>query len=159
MKYSAIANKIESMPKIPDSVILLLARLSLAGIFWLSAQTKVEGFAINVINGDFLIGWPSIKETTFFLFEYEYALPIIPPVLATYLATIAEHVLPILLVLGFASRLAALGLFIMTLTIQIFVYPDAYVTHLTWMTLALLIVNKGAGAFSFDYLLAWRKRH
>jgi putative oxidoreductase len=158
MKYSDIAHKIESIAKLPDSVILLLARLSLAAIFWLSAQTKVEGFAINVINGDILLGWPSIKETTFYLFEYEYALPIIPPVLATYLATIAEHVLPIMLVFGFASRLAALGLFIMTMTIQIFVYPDAYATHLTWMTLALLIVNKGPGALSFDHLLAWRKR-
>jgi putative oxidoreductase len=155
MKYSKLADKVESLPKIPDSVILLLARLSLAAIFWLSAQTKIEGLVINLVSGEFNLGWPSIKETTFYLFEYEYTLPLISPVIATYLATFAEHLLPILLIVGLASRLAALGLFVMTMTIQIFVYPDAYATHLTWATLALLIIAKGPGVVSLDY---WVKR-
>jgi putative oxidoreductase len=43
----------------------------------------------------------------------------------------------------------------MTMTIQIFVYPDAYATHLTWATLALLIIAKGPGVVSLDY---WVKR-
>lgn len=157
MKYSEIANKVESLPKIPDGVILFLARLSLAAIFWLSAQTKIEGLIINPVSGEFVFGWPSIKESTFYLFEYEYALPLISPVLATYLATFAEHILPILLIVGLASRVAALGLFVMTMTIQIFVYPDAYATHLTWATLALLIVSKGPGMFSLDHIVKWAK--
>ncbi|MGX9418553.1 DoxX family protein [Vibrio sp. WJH972] len=153
MKYTELADKVELLPKIPESVILFLARLSLAAIFWLSAQTKIDGLVINFVTGEFALGWPSIKETTFYLFEYEYALPIIPPVLAAYLATFAEHILPILLLVGFASRLAALGLFVMTMTIQIFVYPDAYATHLTWATLALLIVARGPGVMSLDHLV------
>ncbi|MHA2939415.1 DoxX family protein [Vibrio sp. RC27] len=155
MKYSELAEKAELLPKIPDSMILFLARLSLAAIFWLSAQTKIDGLVINFVTGEFTLGWPSIKETTFYLFEYEYALPLIPPVLATYMATIAEHVLPILLIFGLASRLAALGLFVMTMTIQIFVYPDAYATHLTWATLALLIIAKGPGNWSLDRVVKW----
>ena len=82
--------------RIPYSVIALMSRFAVAGVFWRSGQTKVSGF--------------SIREETFFLFREEYKVPLLPPDLAAYLSTIAEHVFPILLVVGFASRLSALGL-------------------------------------------------
>ncbi|MDW6091868.1 DoxX family protein [Vibrio rhizosphaerae] len=139
-----------------ESIILLLSRFGLAAIFWLSGQTKIEGFAFNLISGPIHFGWPMIKDSTFALFEYEYDLPVIPYVMAAYLATIAEHVLAVLLLTGLATRLAALGIFGMTLVIQIFVYPDAYPTHATWLALSAWIMYKGAGAISLDARLRCR---
>ncbi|SJN53152.1 DoxX [Vibrio ruber DSM 16370] len=142
-----------------ESIILLLSRFGLAAIFWLSGQTKIEGFAFNLISGSIHLEWPTIKDSTFALFEYEYNLPIISYVLAAYLATIAEHLLSVLLLTGLMSRFAALGIFGMTLVIQIFVYPDAYPTHATWLALSAWIMYKGAGTISFDYLLRFRRHH
>lgn len=133
-----------------ESFILLLGRLSLASVFWLSGQTKVEGFKLNIISGEFSLSLPKISDTTYFLFEHEYALPMIPFQLAACMATVAEHLFPILLIIGLFTRFAALSLTIMTLVIQIFVYPDAYATHLTWLTIGGLLMLKGAGKLAVD---------
>lgn len=145
-----------------DAMILLLGRLALASVFWLSGQTKISGFSLNLISGQIQIGWPQLKDTTLYLFENEYQLPLIPYQLAAYLATVAEHILPVLLITGLATRFAATGLLMMTLVIQIFVYPDAYATHLTWITISLLLVVKGGGPISLDrwgqYLMSKHKK-
>lgn len=138
---------------LPEALILLLTRFALATVFWLSGQTKIEGFAFNPVAGQFEFGLPTIKESTFFLFEYEYTLPLIPANLAAYLATAAEHVLPILLILGLFTRLGAVGILAMTLVIQIFVYPSAYALHASWAAMALLLMKQGAGRVSLDNLL------
>lgn len=138
---------------IPESLILLLARFALAAVFWMSGQTKIEGFALNPFSGTYEFGWPSIKESTFFLFDYEYALPLIPANIAAYMATTAEHILPILLLTGLLTRLSAFGILMMTLVIQLFVYPSAYATHATWGALALLLMYRGGGAVSIDQQL------
>ncbi|MEC8082456.1 MAG: DoxX family protein [Pseudomonadota bacterium] len=138
---------------LPEALILLLTRFALATVFWLSGQTKIEGFAFNPLAGQFEFGLPTMKESTFFLFEYEYALPLIPANLAAYLATAAEHVLPILLILGLFTRLGAAGILAMTLVIQLFVYPSAYALHTSWAAMALLLMKQGAGRVSLDNLL------
>ena len=112
----------------------LIARLAVASVFWRSGQTKVEGFF-------------QIKDNTFFLFREEYKVPLLNPDLAAYMATVAEHVLPVLLAVGLASRLSALGLMVMTVVIQLFVYPDGWPEHILWFALLLLIVARGPGAF------------
>ncbi|WP_394183439.1 DoxX family protein [Marinomonas posidonica] len=151
---SRLFNMVETTFKnIPESLILFIARFSLAAVFWLSAQTKIDGFAINFITMQFQLGWPQITDTTYFLFEHEYALPLLPPVFAAITATLAEHVLAVLVLIGFLTRYAALGLALMTLVIQLFVYPDAYATHGTWLAIAMLLMNRGAGAFSLDYFI------
>lgn len=127
---------------IPRDLVQLAFRGGLAGIFWSSARTKVEGLL-------------TIADNTFYLFEEDYRLPLLDPELAAYAATYAEHLLPLLLVLGLGTRLAALGLFVMTLTIQLFVYPDAFLsTHLGWFALALGVMAYGPGLLSIDHLLA-----
>jgi len=141
-----------TLKMIPESLILLIARFSLAAIFWLSAQTKIDGFAINFITMHFQLGWPQITDTTYFLFEHEYALPLLPPVFAAMTATLAEHLLAVLVLIGLFTRYAALGLALMTLVIQLFVYPDAYATHGTWLAISLLLMRQGAGKFSLDQL-------
>ncbi|TVQ41070.1 MAG: DoxX family protein [Geminicoccaceae bacterium] len=125
--------------RIPYDLVALGARVFPAAVFWQSARTKVEGF--------------TIKDSTFFLFEHVYALPVIPPAAAAVLATLAEHVLPVLLVLGLFSRFGALGLLVMTVVIQVFVFPGAWVTHGLWAASLLLVLARGPGRLSLDHVL------
>ena len=129
---------------IPWWLIALVTRISIAAVFWRSGQTKVDGWRIS--------------ETAIDLFRDEYKLPVIDPVIAAYLAAFAEHFFPVLLVLGFATRFAALALLIMTLVIEIFVYPDAWPTHGTWAACFLVLMAKGAGPVSLDHLIARQYR-
>lgn len=138
--------------KLPESVILFIARFAIAAVFWKSGQTKIEGFSLDIIAMKMQLGWPQITDSTYFLFEHEYALPLLPVTVAALLAVLAEHILPILIFAGLLTRLAALGLAGMTLVIQLFVYPDAYPTHATWLAIALLLMYRGGGRLSFDHL-------
>ena len=126
--------------RIPYSFVALVARVAAASVFWRSGQTKVENIFV-------------IKDNTFFLFREEYRVPLISPDAAAYLSTIAEHVFPVLLVIGLASRLSALGLLFMTAVIQLFVYPDGWPTHILWVASLLLIIARGPGAISLDHLI------
>jgi putative oxidoreductase len=123
--------------RIPYSVIALASRIAVADVFWRSGQTKVNGF--------------SIREETFYLFREEYKVPLVPPDLAAYLSTIGEHVFPILLFFGLASRLSALGLFGMTMVIQLFVVPGGWPEHILWLSLLTLIIARGPGVVSLDH--------
>ncbi len=113
-------------------------RLGVAWIFWSSAQVK-------------LINW----QRTIELFAEEYRVPLLPPEIAAAMALSIEIACPILLVLGLFTRLAVLVLLGMTAVIQIFVYPEAWPTHLQWAAMMLVLLCRGAGAFSLDRLL-WR---
>jgi putative oxidoreductase len=125
--------------RLPEDIALIAARVFVAMVFWNSARTKVEGFTIT--------------ESTWFLFEHVYALPLIPHTWAAVLATLAEHVLPVLLILGLFARFAALGLLVMTLTIQIFVFPEAWVTHGLWAASLLIVMVRGPGRLALDRVL------
>ncbi|WP_367847933.1 DoxX family protein [Rhodoferax sp. WC2427] len=154
---SLVRRFIAACTRIPDSAIALLARFSIAAVFWKSGQTKVEGLAIDLVGGELHLGWPHLSDSAVALFQQEYKLPLLPPELAATLAACAEHVFPVLLLLGLATRLSALGLLGMTLTIQLFVYPDAYPTHGTWAALLLYLVAQGPGKLSVDAWIARRR--
>lgn len=125
------------------AVLAALARLLPAIVFFRSGLTRVDGFAIS--------------ETTYFLFAEEFKVPLLPPRLAAVMTTIAELTLPPLLVAGLAARYAALGMLVMTLVIQLFVYPDAFMGHHGWWMIALLlVVHRGAGLLSLDHLIRRR---
>ena len=144
--------------RIPHSLIALIGRFSIAAVFWKSGQTKIEGLAIDLIDGTFTLGIPKLSESAIALFQDEYRLPLIPPGLAAPMAAFAEHVFPILILLGLATRFSALALLGMTLVIQLFVYPGAYPTHGLWATVLLYLIAKGPGAFSIDHGIARRYR-
>ena len=131
---------LQALGRIPDDVIALIARLSVAAVFWQSGQTKVDGWMLS--------------DTALYLFENEYKLPLVDPALAAHLAAFAEHLFPILLVVGLASRISALALLAMTLVIQVFVYPGAWPTHGTWAVCLLFIAARGPGYLSIDTLIA-----
>jgi putative oxidoreductase len=137
---SLYARLAERLDHIPMSVLLLVARLGVAGVFFMSGRTKVDGIL-------------HITDSTYTLFETDYHLPLVPPHIAAHMATYSEHLFPILLVLGLFSRVGALGLLGMTTVIEVFVYPDAWPTHLSWAGLLLPILCRGGGRFSLDWLL------
>lgn len=130
------------LDRIPHSALALAARIFPAAVFWQSGQTKVSGFGLS--------------DSAVFLFQDEYKLPLIDPTVAAYGAAIAEHLFPILLVIGLASRFSALALLGMTLVIEIFVYPDAWPTHGVWATCFLYVIARGPGTISLDHLIARR---
>jgi putative oxidoreductase len=147
---------LELFERIPHSLIALLGRFSIAAVFWKSGQTKIEGFAIDLLGGEFQFGWPRLAESTIPLFQEEYKLPLVPPEIAAYAAATAEHVFPVLLLIGFGTRFSALALLVMTLTIQVFVYPSAYPTHGVWATVLLYLLARGPGKYSVDHWLGSR---
>ena len=128
--------------RIPYWLIALTARIALAQVFWSSAQAH-------------LTNW----DTTLYMFGDTYQVPLLPPELAAYLAVAMELAMPPLLVLGFATRFAALALFGMTLVIEIFVFPEAWPTHIQWAAMQLVLMGRGAGSLSLDALMKrWFKR-
>lgn len=122
---------------VPHDLLALVSRVGIAAIFWFSGRTKVEGIL-------------TLTDSAYELFRTEYRLPLIPPELAAHLAAYAEHVFPILLVLGLFTRYAALALLGMTLVIEVFVYPQAWPTHLSWAALLLYLVGRGGGRVALD---------
>lgn len=125
--------------RIPESVLGLVVRIGVAHVFWQSGQTKVSGWHVT--------------DSAIQLFRDEYKVPLIPPELAANLAAVQEHLFSVLLIVGLASRLSALGLLAMTAVIEIFVYPQSWPDHLLWAGSLLYIVARGPGALSLDALI------
>ena len=106
------------LERIPQSLIALLGRVSIAAVFWNSGQTKVEGFAVDLVAGTYQLGWPRLADSAVALFQEEYRLPLVSPAPAAYAAAFAEHLFPILLLIGLGTRLSALALLVMTAVIH-----------------------------------------
>jgi putative oxidoreductase len=133
------------------SLTQLVLRCGLAVPFWRSGVNKWDGFlqlndvAVLLFSTEFKLHLPGGP----------YAFP--APGVIAFIVGSAEIMLPILLVLGLATRLAALGLLLMTLVVQITV-PQGWPFHLTWAAMALGIMAWGPGRISFDHWIAqhWR---
>jgi putative oxidoreductase len=132
---SIVRKALAAADSIPLSVIQLAARLAIANVFWNSAQSK-------------LLSWP----VTLQLFAMEYRVPLLPPEIAAPLATATELTGAVLVFLGLVTRLGALALLGIVATIQIFVYPGHWGEHLLWASLLGLLLARGAGIVSLDYL-------
>jgi len=140
-QYNRLADALGNW--IGHDLLALAARFGIAGVFWLSGRTKVEGLL-------------TVSDNAVALFADEYQLPLLSPEIGAHLATYAEHLFPILLLLGLATRASALALLGMTAVIQVFVYPAAWPTHLVWATALLYLAGRGGGTLSLDRLLGLR---
>lgn len=139
--WNALAQRLATW--VTHDVLASVDRVAIGAIFFLSGRTKVDG-------------WFTVNESAYTLFREEFKLPLIPPEIAAHAAAWAEHLFPVLLVLGLFTRLSALALLGMTLVIQVFVYPDAWPTHLSWAGLLLYLVGRGGGRVSLDHILRIR---
>jgi len=124
------------LDRIPYTLLALPLRLAVATVFWNSAQTH-------------LANW----QTTLYLFATDYALPFLPPVPAAYMAVTIEVTTPILLVFGLLTRAAAGVLLGMTAVIEVFVYPQAWPTHIQWAAMLFVLLARGPGQISLDWLI------
>jgi putative oxidoreductase len=134
-----IGRVIRWLDSVPYSVLAIPLRFAVATVFWNSAMTK-------------LANW----ETAISLFTEEYKVPLLPPELAAYMAASIELTTPVLLVLGLATRPAALVLLGMTTVIEVFVYPQAWPTHIQWAAMLLVLLCRGSGKLSLDHLIRRR---
>lgn len=125
---------------VPEWPLALLLRVGIAAPFFLSGRTKVDGLL-------------TLSPSTHYLFAEEYHVPLLAPDVAAYMATYAEHALPILLVLGLLTRPAAIGLLLMTAVIQVFIIPTGWPTHLLWAGPLVYLIARGPGAASLDRVL------
>lgn len=156
MSLRQASTRIDLFSRHTSEAIALLARIGLAFTFWLSGQTKIEGLVLDPLGLQVQWGWPRVSESALELFRSEYALPLLPPDWAALMAATAEHVLPLMLILGLGTRVAALGVLGMTLVIQLFVYPLAFPTHALWAAGALALLVHGGGRLALDRPLARR---
>ena len=146
---------------IPYALVALALRLVMARVFFLDGQTRINGPRFSLSTQDLLPGFDfsvvlpmEVKAQTFGAFLTQYAALPVPPMLAAYLVSYAEFILPIMLVLGLGTRFAALGLLIMTALIQIFVLPQAlWSVHIYWAAILMVLLSRGAGQFSLDHII------
>ena len=131
-----IARVLRILDSVPYSLLAIPARLAVAQVFWSSGQTK-------------LANW----DATLQLFEDEYKVPLLPPELAAHIATGIELSTPVLMVLGLLTRPAALVLLGMTSVIEVFIYPQAWPTHIQWAAMLVFLLCRGPGKLSLDYLI------
>ena len=126
---------------------LLALRVALAIPFFRSGLTKWDGFFSLSAGAQYLF----TEEFKLHFFWGTMAYP--APLLMAFLAGVGEIVLPVLLVLGLGTRLAALGILVMTIIIQL-TLPDGLINfHLPWFAMALVLLAQGGGAWSADRLL------
>lgn len=121
-----------------QSVALLAARLWIAKSFFMSGLVKIKSW-----------------DSTIALFTDEYKVPVLPPEIAAYMATAAELSLPVLMVFGLMTPFAALGLFVLTMVIELFVYPGT-TDHYHWMLLLSILLTHGCGKCGADYWILKR---
>ena len=142
---------------VPYALVALGLRLIMARVFFLDGQAKVEGMRLPLSVQDFtfsLVVPMQVKAETFGAFMGKYAAVPVPPMLAAYLVSYAEFILPIMLVLGLATRFAAIGLLIMTALIQIYVLPEAlWSVHVYWAAMLLVLISRGPGQISIDHII------
>src|SRR5271170_929158 len=124
------------LDRVPYGLLAIPLRFAVATVFWNSGTTK-------------LANW----DATLSLFTDDYKLPLLPPEIAAYIGASIELSMPVLLVLGLATRPAALVLLGMTTVIEVLVYPQAWPTHIQWAAMLLVLLCRGGGRFSVDYLL------
>jgi putative oxidoreductase len=140
--FAFIRHVLRVLDRVPYVLLALPLRVALATVFWSSAMAK-------------LANW----DTTIALFVDEYQVPLLPPELAANLALTIELTTPALLVLGLLTRAAALVLLGMTTVIEVFVYPQAWPTHIQWAAMLLILICRGPGELSIDQWLWRRFRH
>jgi putative oxidoreductase len=141
--WSRLSSLITALGRVPLSVHLLLFRLALVAVFLRAGLQKLGSW-----------------ESTVALFADEYKVPLLSPMLAAVMGTAVEVGCSTLLLLGLATRLATLPMLGQLLTIQLFVYPSAWPEHLTWGSMLLILLTRGAGVLSLDHLVrrAWSTR-
>jgi putative oxidoreductase len=133
---SRLAALTELLGRFPIAIVQCMFRLAIASVFLKAGLNKIASWELTVQ-----------------LFTDEYKVPVLAPEIAARMATTLEIGCSLLLIAGLATRLATLPLLGMIMTIQLFVYPNAYAEHLTWASILIFLLTRGAGPWSLDHLV------
>jgi putative oxidoreductase len=154
-----VATMVALCAVVPYAIVAVGLRLVMARVFFLEGQAKIEGprLPINLGELQFIIVLPAqIKDVTFQTFEMQYAALPLSPTITAYLFTYAEFVLPICLILGFATRISAVLLLIMTVIMQVYVAPTAFWSlYVYWIAILMVLASVGPGAISIDAVIRY----
>ncbi len=131
-----IRTGIGALNAVPYDAIALICRAATFSVFIRSGTQKLSD-------------WSS----TLLLFQNEYHVPVLPPAIAAYMATAMELGCSTLILLGLLTRVSTLLLLGMTAVIQLFVYPEAWPTHIQWLAFMIVLVLRGPGRLSLDALI------
>ncbi len=135
------ARLIAAAEAIPTAFLGLLFRIAIFSVFWRAAWPKWQNWDLTI---------------ALFQDEYLAALPFLPAAPMAYLSGVLEIVCSVLVLIGLATRLAALPLLGITIFIQLFVYWNSWPQHILWTAMLIYLIARGPGAWSFDHLLAAR---
>jgi len=141
---------------IPYALVAVGLRFIMARVFFQFGQAMIEGPALSFSwlgrAFDFSVTLPAdIKAATLEAFQTQYAALPLPAVVAAWVFAYALFALPICLILGFATRFAALGLLVITVLLAVYVTPDAlWTSHVYWGAILLVLISVGPGAISLD---------
>jgi putative oxidoreductase len=124
------------LQRLPISVILLAMRIGVGSVFFKAGLLKYQSF-----------------EFTVKLFEDEYKVPILSPLVAARITMFNELTWPVFLFLGLATRFATVPILGSIAVIQLFVYPSAWTENLMWTSILVMLLTRGAGALSLDFLI------
>jgi putative oxidoreductase len=148
MKTAPLNASVESAPRtwfvairgwlqrFPISVILLAMRIGVGSVFFKAGLLKYQSFEFAVK-----------------LFEDEYKVPILSPIVAARITMFNELTWPVFLFLGLATRFATVPILGSITVIQLFVYPSAWTENLVWASILVMLLTRGAGALSLDFLI------
>lgn len=168
-----IDNTVRGVGVVPYALVALALRLVIARVFFLAGQTMIEGPRVVLtppaslspyLPQSLWFEWSfivptGVKSETFAMFANQFSAVPVPPTIGAYLVSFAQFLLPVLLVLGLATRFSAFGLLVITVMIQLFVYPDAlWTTHIYWIVILTALMSAGPGTLSLDHLIRWATR-
>jgi putative oxidoreductase len=142
---------------IPYALVALVLRLAIARAFFVDGQNRVSGpvipFDWQGFHTSLVLPLQIKTEAVTSVFVPDLVLPVSPLAVA-YLVAGGEFILPICILLGFATRFAAFGLLLVTVLLQVFVMPQAlWSTHIYWASLLLVLISLGPGRLSLDALI------
>lgn len=127
---------VRALNAVPYDVLAVIARAATFSVFWRSGTQKLSDWSATLL-----------------LFQNEYHTPVLPPAIAAYAATTLEIGCSSLVLVGLMTRASTLLLLGMTATIQLFIYPDAWPTHIQWLAFMAVLVLRGPGRLSLDALI------
>ena len=132
-----ITTLFDRLGRVPLGLHQLLVRLAIAGVFLKAGLVKVASW-----------------DSTVALFRDEYRVPLLPPEIAATMSACVELGCSTLLLIGLGTRVATLPMLGMIATIQFFVYPQAWPEHLTWASMLVFLLTRGAGPLSADHVIS-----
>lgn len=159
--HSAVARFIDCLVHlcgiVPYALTALVLRVVMGTRFFVTGQERIDGPKHALKDIDYALTLPlRVKDETFNAFESAFGGTLLPPKCMAYIVSYAEFALPILLVLGLATRFTALALIFLVILLDQFLAPGQFWSlHIYWYAILLVLLSCGAGLISVDWIIRY----